>query len=136
MLSITAVPFLLSITTSEHLKRRHLYDSVPKQVVDDFRSLFSPFAEIAEEEGIEISIILVPRKRQILKGEDFAFQDTLGGLFQDFGFTVIDPREAFLAAENRHELFIPDGHLSKAGNHIIIQHILQPESTRFGRNAL
>ena len=114
-------------------KRRHLHDSVPKQVVDDFRSLFSAFAEIAEEKGVEISIILVPRTRQILKGADFAFQDTLGGLFQELGFTVIDPREEFLTANNRYELFIPDGHLSKAGNNIIIQLILQSESFKFER---
>jgi hypothetical protein len=106
---------------------------VPKQVVDDFRSLFSAFAEIAEEKGVEISIILVPRTRQILKGADFAFQDTLGGLFQELGFTVIDPREEFLTANNRYELFIPDGHLSKAGNNIIIQLILQSESFKFER---
>jgi hypothetical protein len=106
---------------------------VPKQVVDDFRTLFSAFAEIAEQKGVEISIILVPRKRQILKGEDFAFQDALGRLFQELGFTVIDPREAFLAAENRHELyFVHDGHVSVAGDNIIIEHILQLESIQSG----
>lgn len=117
-------------------KRRHLYDSVPRQVVDDFRSLFSAFAEIAEAKGVEISIILIPRKRQILKGEGFAFQDTLDNLFQTLGFTIIDPRQEFLTADNSHELYlIHDGHVSKAGNNIIIQRILQLESTHSGSNA-
>jgi hypothetical protein len=113
-------------------KGRHLYRSVDKGILDDFRRLYGDLSEVTRSSGVKVSVILIPRYGQIMKHQGFGFQNDLTPMLEKLGFDVIDPKEAFLKDEAPARLFIPDGHLSKAGDAIIIEMMQKRKGTSSG----
>ena len=115
-------------------KRKSLNKRVDDKIVADFRRLFENMVKTARTAGIDISVILVPRRRQMRKRAGFVFQDTLRPVFESLGIEVIDLKDDFFAQDDISRLYVLDGHLSKRGNKIIIKRMLAslPEKNKEG----
>jgi hypothetical protein len=105
--------------------RRHpLHASVPLHLLRDLEKLFSALARVAERHDVPVTVILIPPYQQTLLGQPCGFQDAVGPVLRQQGYDVLDPREAFFRHPDRPGLYIPDRHLSSAGNRLLLDELL------------
>lgn len=103
--------------------RRTLYEGVPPRLHADVAELFGNLAQLVQSRGIPITILLIPSFDQVVSGASYGFQNQLGALFRELGYDVLDPRDAFHKSSDRASLYIPDKHLSNAGNILLMSQI-------------
>lgn len=108
---------------NRQFERRTLYQGVPPRLYADVAELFGNLAQLVQSRGIPVTILLIPSFDQVVGGASYGFQNQLGALFRDLGYDVIDPRDAFHQASDRAALYIPDKHLSNAGNILLMSAI-------------
>jgi hypothetical protein len=108
-----------------HFDRRALYQGVPPRLLADIAELFGTLSLLVQSRGIPVTILLIPSFDQVVGGASYGFQNQLGGLFRDLGYDVIDPRDAFRRAADPASLYIPDKHLSDAGNILLVHQICE-----------
>jgi hypothetical protein len=111
--------------------RRTLYQGLHPKLHADVAELFGNLAQIVQSHGVPVTILLIPSFDQVVSGASFGFQDELDGLFRAQGYDVIDPREPFRHHNEPASLYIPDKHLSNAGNVLLMSVIL--DHLRTGR---
>jgi hypothetical protein len=97
---------------------------IDEPLLSDVRTLFAHLARVVENRHVSVTVILIPSQQQIVRGDPFGFQDTVGPLLRAQGFDVLDPRDVFLRRPDREELYIADGHLSPAGNQLLLRELL------------
>src|SRR5262249_51526376 len=79
-------------------------------------------------------LVVSPRPRVSFRAAGYGFQDTLAPVLRRLGLDVCDPRDSFAGRVDAAALFIPDKHLSAAGNQILLAALLahlrrgEPES--------
>jgi hypothetical protein len=105
--------------------RHTLYEGIPARLHADLAELFGNLAQLVQSRGVPVTILLIPSFDQIVGGASFAFQNQLGVLFRELGYDVIDPRAAFRNSGNPDSLYIPDKHLSDAGNILLMSQIYE-----------
>ncbi len=105
--------------------RRTLYQGLPPKLHADVAQLFGNLAQIVQSRGVSVTILLIPSFDQVVGGASFGFQDQLAKLFREQGYDVIDPREAFGRHGTPASLYIPDKHLSNAGNVLLMSQIFE-----------
>lgn len=110
---------------SSQFDRRTLYQGVPARLHADVAELFGNLAQLVQSRGIPVTILLIPSFDQVVGGASFGFQNQLGALLRDLGYDVLDPRDAFRKASDPAALYIPDKHLSDAGNILLMNQIYQ-----------
>jgi hypothetical protein len=104
--------------------RRTLYKGLHPRLYADVAELFGNLSQIVQSHGVPVTILLIPSFDQVVGNASFAFQDQLAGLFHAQGYDVIDPRTPFRQYENPASLYIPDKHLSNAGNILLTNQIV------------
>ena len=59
----------------------------------------------------------------MVQKQGFAVEDTPARILKTEGLDYLDPRPAFLAESSQQELYVPDGHLSEAGNMLVVREL-------------
>jgi len=90
----------------------------------DLARLLSGLGEASRRRDVPITVVLIPNYEQITRGAAFGFQDELTSLCHTCGLDVCDVRRAFLGADDKPGLFIPDKHFSRRGNRVLLGAIL------------
>jgi hypothetical protein len=103
---------------------RALNTAIPAPLKADLTRLLTDLGESGLRHGVPITVVLIPNHEQITDGAAFGFQDELTPLCQRAGLDVCDVRRAFLAADDKPGLFIPDKHFSQRGNRLLLGAIL------------
>ena len=104
--------------------RRTLYQGLHPRLYTDVAELFGNLAQIVQSHGVPVTILLIPSFDQVVGNASFGFQDQLADLFRGQGYDVLDPRTPFRQQEDPASLYIPDKHLSNAGNVLLTGEIL------------
>ncbi|CAN5183895.1 hypothetical protein BH10PLA2_BH10PLA2_05770 [soil metagenome] len=104
--------------------RRTLYQGLHPQLYTDVAELFGNLSQLVQSRGVPVTILLIPSFDQVVGNASFNFQDQLAGLFRAQGYDVIDPRSPFRKHDDPASLYIPDKHLSNAGNILLTNQIL------------
>jgi hypothetical protein len=107
-----------------HFSRGALSHDVAAPLLGDLRHLFGNLARLTHERNIPATIVLIPSYSQAVDGADFGFQDRLASLFRELGYDVFDPRDAFRRQPHPAELYLPDRHLTPAGNRLLLAELL------------
>jgi hypothetical protein len=105
--------------------RRKLYNGLHPVLHADVAELFGNLAQIVHSRNVPVTILLIPSFDQVVGQASFGFQDELGELFRSQGYDVIDPRTPFRRHPDPASLYIPDKHLSDAGNILLTKLILE-----------
>jgi hypothetical protein len=105
--------------------RRTLYNGLHPRLQADVAELFGNLAQITQSHNVPVTILLIPSFDQVVGNASFGFQDQVAGLFRSQGYDVIDPRTSFRRQDNPAALYIPDKHLSNAGNVLLTNQILE-----------
>ncbi len=105
--------------------RRTLYQGLHPRLRADVAELFANLAQIVQSHNVPVTILLIPSFDQVVGNASFGFQDELATLFRTQGYDVVDPRTSFRRHENPASLYIPDKHLSNAGNILLTSQILE-----------
>jgi hypothetical protein len=114
---------------SEH-KPRDLCGAVDPTLRDDLDQLFASLSRTSRACGVPVAILLIPAHEQSIGKATFAFQDSVTDFLAAHGFDVIDPRGSFVDHNRPEELYIPDKHLSAAGNELLVRTLLSPDVRR------
>ena len=132
--STAKLPYCLAFTawtrTGRHkgnreFDRRTLYYGLHPRLHTDVAELFGNLAQITQSHNVPVTILLIPSFDQVVGNASFGFQDQLAALFRTQGYDVVDPRISFRSHENPASLYIPDKHLSNAGNILLTSQILE-----------
>jgi hypothetical protein len=107
-----------------HFSRGALSHDVPPPLLADLRRLFGNLAHLLAEHHLPATVILIPGYSQAVDGADFGFQDRLAPLFRELGYDVFDPRDAFRRQPHPAGLYLPDRHLTPAGNRLLLNELL------------
>jgi hypothetical protein len=107
-----------------HFSRGALSHDVPPPLLADLRRLFGNLARLTHERNLPTTILLIPSYSQAVDGADFGFQDRLASLFRELGYDVFDPRDAFRRYPRPADLYLPDRHLTPAGNRLLLGELL------------
>jgi hypothetical protein len=107
-----------------HFSRSALSHDVHEPLLGDLRRLFGNLARLLAEHHVPATIILIPGYSQAVDGADCGFQDRLASLFRDQGYDVLDPRDAFRRFPHPADLYLPDRHLTPAGNRLLLDELL------------
>src|SRR5258707_460868 len=94
----------------------HITETVPETVVSDFRRLFGALGELSRKQGVPVTVIIFPDRRQILGNSKFAMQKTMIELGQEAGLDVFDPHDVVLGYADKAALYEPDWHYTPTGN--------------------
>jgi hypothetical protein len=97
---------------------------IPPPALADLRTLFGNLAWLAGRHNVPVTVILIPNYEQVMRGAPCGFQDALAPALREEGIDVLDPRAAFLRQPDRAALFLPDKHLTPAGNHLLLGELL------------
>jgi hypothetical protein len=97
---------------------------IPPPALADLRTLFGNLARLAGRHSVPVTVILIPNYEQVMRGAPCGFQDALATALRDEGIDVLDPRGAFLRQPDRAALFLPDKHLTPAGNRLLLAELL------------
>ena len=87
--------------------------------------MFGHLAQRARAYGVPVTILLIPAHEQSLGRSTFGFNDAVREVLAKHGYDFIDPREAFVRHPDPQQLYIPDKHLSDAGNELLLAELLQ-----------
>lgn len=90
----------------------------------DMRCLMQALADTGRRHRVPVTVVLIPNHEQITRGAAFGFQDAVAPACREAGLDVCDVRSAFLAADDKPGLFIPDKHFSDRGNHVLLDAVL------------
>lgn len=104
---------------------RHLHEAVPELLRRDLEHLFAALARLTQPRHVPTTVLLIPGHPQVVRGAGFGFQDTLGRTLAAQGHDVFDPRDAFLRHPDPASLYLPDKHLSDAGNRLLLAELLE-----------
>jgi hypothetical protein len=104
--------------------RTNLTRAIGGRLRDDLDRLFEHLARVTQDHGVPVTVILIPAFEQTVNGVGFDFNDSLTELFARHGIDVLDPRGAFMACSDPRSLYIPDKHLSQAGNEILLRELV------------
>jgi hypothetical protein len=104
--------------------RAALSHDVREPLLGDLRRLFGNLARITREHQVPVTVILIPGHNQVVEGGDFGFQDRLAPLVRELGYDVFDPRDAFRRQPHPADLYLPDKHLTPAGNRLLLAELL------------
>lgn len=105
--------------------RRHpLHASVPPHLLRDLETLFAALARVTRRYDVPVTVILIPPYQQTLLGQPCGFQDAVGRVLREQGYDVLDPRAAFFRHPDRPGLYLPDKHLTPAGNRLLLDELL------------
>jgi hypothetical protein len=107
-----------------HFSRAGLSHDVQEPLLGDLRRLFANLARLTRERHVPVTIVLIPGYSQAVEGADFGFQDRLTALFRGLGYDVFDPRGAFRRHPHPADLYLPDRHLTPAGNRLLLAELL------------
>ncbi|HJT78435.1 MAG TPA: hypothetical protein VJ739_14625, partial [Gemmataceae bacterium] len=108
-----------------HFNRRTLYSGVEPPLYADTARLFADLARVARGHDVPVTVLLIPSYHQVVEGASFGFQDQLGALFRSEGLDVLDPRDAFCRHPHPADLYLPDLHLTAAGNRLLLDAVLR-----------
>lgn len=110
-------------------RRSQLGKVVPDHLKSDLERMFAGLERIEREHAFPVTVVLVPQRPAVLQGAGFAADDAIAEAARKTGVDVVDPRAEFLAHPRRADLYIVDGHLSAAGDDLVLdaieQHITQ-----------
>jgi hypothetical protein len=98
---------------------------LPPGAAADVERLIGALTRKAGDVGVPVTVVLIPSHEQITRGVPCGVQDALRPVLERAGADVCDVREAFLAAEDKPSLFIPDKHFSDRGNDLLLNAILR-----------
>lgn len=120
-----------------HFNRRTLYGGVEPPLYADTARLFGNLARVTRAHGVPVTVVLIPSYHQVVDGASFGFQDQLGSLFRSEGLDVLDPRDAFRREPHPADLYLPDLHLTAAGNRLLLDelrhHVRAPRAEAVAR---
>ena len=102
-----------------------LYQGIDAPLRDDLRHLFTHLAQVTQPRQVPVTVILIPSCHQVLRGASHGFQDALTALLQPLGYDVFDPRDAFGRHADPESLYLPDMHLTSAGNRLLLAELLR-----------
>jgi hypothetical protein len=108
-----------------HFDHRNLYKMVDPVLEADLQHLFAGLARHGKKHGVPVTVLLVPAWHQVVRGESFGFQDTLGPILRALGLDVFDPRATFCKHPEPESLFLPDKHFNDQGNRILLEALLR-----------
>lgn len=106
----------------QSFRRSQFGKVVPDNVKSDLERMFAGLARVERETAFPITLVLVPQRPALAAGT-FAIDDAIVAAAKKTGVDVVDPRAEFLAYPNRAELYIADGHLSAAGDDLVLETI-------------
>jgi hypothetical protein len=109
---------------NSHFSRAALSHDVEEPLLGDLRHLFGNLARLTRERHFPVTIILIPGYNQVVDRAGFGFQDRLAPLFRELGHDVFDPRAAFCRQPHPADLYLPDRHLTPAGNRLLLDELL------------
>lgn len=101
-------------------RHRQLSRKVPDSLHADLDRMFAALGELSRRHGVPITLIPIPEKRVVLRREGCALEDALVRLTCKHRVGCYDPRALFLNHPRPEELYVPDGHLSDAGNRAVL----------------
>lgn len=108
----------------------HVRAGLSPQLQSDWRQLLEALGEMSRAYAVPVTLVLVPDREQILAGEARLPQDILAQIGRGAGLDVLDVGPAFLSAERKQTLFLPDWHFSAEGNRILagalLEHVSKP----------
>ena len=104
---------------------RKIAIGVPPRLHADLLRIFSRLARVTNERHVPVTVVLIPTYHQVIRNEAFGFQDQLGVTFRQLGFDVFDPRQAFCRHAAPASLFLPDKHLTRIGNELLLDELLE-----------
>jgi hypothetical protein len=102
-----------------------LYQGVEATLEEDLRTVFGNLARLTRPRGVPVTIILIPSYHQVLENAPLGFQDQMTKLLGALGYDVFDPSAAFKAHPTGQALYVPDKHLSAAGNQLLLSELLR-----------
>jgi hypothetical protein len=106
-------------------RRPSLYEAVDDHTASDVERLFTNLAQVGRRHRVPMTIMLIPAYHQVAKSAHFAFQDRVARILKPLGYDVFDPREAYLGASDRNNLFLPDLHFNARGNALLLEELLK-----------
>jgi len=107
-----------------HFTRKSLSAGLTESLQGDVRHLFAGLARVTRAHRVPVTVLLIPGYSQAAEGASFAFQDQLAPLFRGLGLDVLDPRSEFCRYPNPGSLYLPDKHLTAAGNNLLLKELL------------
>jgi hypothetical protein len=105
--------------------KRTLYEGLDETLRDDLHTLFANLARRTQSHQVPMTVLLIPSYHQVAQNASFGFQDTLTALLRPLGYDVFDPREAFRRYPDPEGLYLPDKHLTLAGNQLLLSELLR-----------
>jgi hypothetical protein len=105
-------------------KSHDLCGSVDATLRGDLDRMFASLSRTSRACGVPVTILLIPAHEQSIGKATFAFQDSVTELLTPYGFQIIDPRTSFAGHRRPEELYLPDKHLSAAGNDLLVRELL------------
>lgn len=109
---------------------RDLCGDVDATLRGDLDRLFASLARTSRACGVPVTILLIPAHEQSIGKATFGFQDGVTEFLTAHGFDVIDPRTSFAGHRRPEELYLPDKHLSAAGNELLLRELLDDDVPR------
>jgi len=105
-------------------RTNHYLDAVGDSLRNDLDRMFGHLARTTSDRGIPVTIILIPVYEQTVETAGFAYNDSVIEILIAHGFDILDPRSAFTSHPNPRQLYVPDQHLSDAGNALLLHELL------------
>jgi hypothetical protein len=103
------------------LRTSDITERVPREVAEDFRAMFGVIGETSRRYGVPMTVILLPDRRQVLYGSNYALQVTLQRLAREAGVDIFDAAPVLNAQQDKMALYIPDWHYTALGNRLILE---------------
>jgi hypothetical protein len=104
--------------------KRTLYQGIDETLQGDLHTLFANLARYTHYYQVPVTILLIPSYHQVAQNAGFGFQDALTALLRPQGYDVFDPRDAFRRHPDPESLYLPDKHLTLAGNQLLLGQLL------------
>jgi hypothetical protein len=99
-------------------------ETVPQGAIADFDRMLGALADLARTHKVPVTIILLPDRRQIFDRSSFALQNQLASAVRRAGLDAFDPRDVFLAHDDKRSMYLPDWHYSPVGDRMLLDALL------------
>lgn len=103
----------------------HLHRRVPERLDGELARLFAGLGKVRREHDVPITVVQIPAKKAVERNLGFAIEERLLHHCTAHEVSYLDLRRQFLSHPNPAELYVPDGHLSPAGNQMVAREVVE-----------
>src|SRR5262249_38780912 len=101
-------------------RTRHLNRPLDPSLERDLEHVFAALGRCQRRHrDVPITAVVIPMRREVVTRRGFALEDALLRVLPQAGLDALHPRDAFVNHSHLEALYVPDGHLSDAGNRLL-----------------